>query len=164
MTTLPIASDCHHDWGVTPWQRLGHLVLARRLELKHRTRESLAASAGISPRTLGDIEKGRKESYDRSTIVSLENALGWTLGSIKAIVEGGGPELRDAPGEPTGTVSPADEALVRVMSSDLPEDAKERLMAMLIQERDEADRRRVERAQQMINLLGGSTPENGAEA
>lgn len=51
--------------------------------------------------------------------------------------------------------NPDDEALVKVMRSNLPDDKKSQLVQLLITERVEAERRRIEHAEQMIELLGG---------
>ena len=68
------------------WTRLGDRVAAARVAAGFRTREAFAAHAGISSRTLGDVERGRRESYDPATLAAIEHALGWPSGSVDAML------------------------------------------------------------------------------
>ncbi|HEY7144928.1 MAG TPA: helix-turn-helix transcriptional regulator [Streptosporangiaceae bacterium] len=76
------------------WQRLGDYVIARRIALGMRDRRALAAATGVTERTLGKIENGRRVSA--STLGALENHLGWAPGSCRRILAGGEPALAAA--------------------------------------------------------------------
>lgn len=56
-----------------------------------RTRESFAEATKLSTRILGDLEKGRRDSYSQGTLLVVENALEWEPGSIQSILDGGDP-------------------------------------------------------------------------
>ncbi|MGI5247616.1 hypothetical protein [Dactylosporangium sp. CA-139066] len=70
------------------WQRLGQAVVARRVELGMKTRQSFAAAAFMSERVLAEIEKARRSNYDPATIARLEQALRWPFGTARSIVAG----------------------------------------------------------------------------
>ncbi|MEU4558495.1 hypothetical protein AB0F72_08895 [Actinoplanes sp. NPDC023936] len=73
------------------WVGLGQRVVSRRVELGYTTREAFAQVAGISSRLLGDLENGKRESYDTSTYAKLHQTLRWPIGSIPAILAGAKP-------------------------------------------------------------------------
>lgn len=140
-------------------QRLAQLVIARRVQLGYKTRASFTKAAHLSPRTLGDIETGRRPSYDKATMAALEQVLHWTTGSIDAILDGGEPQLLDQTSfdaEPDRR-DETDEALRRVMLSDLPDETKKALVKLLNAEREAFDRQRAERADELIRMLSGRT-------
>jgi hypothetical protein len=161
---LSVASRCHHNDGMADWQRLGKLVIARRINLGHRRREDLAAAVdGISMRTLGDIETGKRERYHPNTVAALENALLWTPGSVDTILEGGDPTERPATGiltPPKAVVRAAnDDALIRVMGDDRISDRdKMRIAKILIDERERFERERVSRAEELIRAFHDDEP------
>jgi hypothetical protein len=72
-------------------ERLGHLVVSRRVALGFRTRIDLASSLQFTVRTLADIEHGVRKASP-GTYAMLENKLGWAPGSIDAILAGGEPK------------------------------------------------------------------------
>lgn len=78
-------------------QRLASAVVARRIQLGHRTREALAAASGLSHRTLSYIEQGSTRTYNPGTIAQLEHALRWLPGSVAAILDGGDPTPEPEP-------------------------------------------------------------------
>ena len=62
-----------------------------------RTRKEFARASGLGVRTISDIEYGRRSRYLPATLVTIEVALGWELGSCENIVKGGRPTpARDA--------------------------------------------------------------------
>jgi transcriptional regulator with XRE-family HTH domain len=127
---------------------LDHLsaqVVSRRVALGYRNRQALADAAGISIRTLGDIETGRRSNFDPSTIAALEHALEWDTGSVAEIVDGYDPTLRSAPAD-----IPVDAAIEMVMQSDLPDGLKRRFANLLVDDRIAADRRRIDLARALI--------------
>ena len=138
------------DTPTSGWKRLGHYVVDRRVELGYKKRPALAAATGISLRVLSDIELGKRANYDAVTLTSLERALGWTTGSAARIAAGGEPQMRpsptpqdEPPDQPGTNVASAmdDEALVKVMTSNLSDDRKRAVIRLLIEERESALRR-----------------------
>src|SRR6266704_1659781 len=73
------------------WQRLGDYVVARRIALGMRDRRGLADATGVSDRTLGKVETGRRVSA--STLGALDNHLGWAPGSCRQILAGAEPGI-----------------------------------------------------------------------
>lgn len=71
------------------WQRLGDYVVARRIALGMRDRRSLAVATGVTERTLGKVETGRRVSA--STLGALDNHLHWAPGSCRQVLAGGEP-------------------------------------------------------------------------
>jgi transcriptional regulator with XRE-family HTH domain len=120
-------------------------VVSRRVALGYRNRQALADAAGISLRTLGDIETGRRSNFDPSTIAALEHALKWGTGSVAEIVDGYDPTLSGAPAE-----VPVDAAIEMVMLSDLSDGLKRRFANLLVDDRIAADRRRIDLARALI--------------
>ncbi len=82
------------------WKRLGRVVLDRRVELGMRTREAFAEKVGLSTKTLGEIERGARTSYDAGTLSTLELALGWPKGHVEKLLRApnGPAELATAAG------------------------------------------------------------------
>jgi hypothetical protein len=99
------------------WQRLAGFVRARREEDLGLTQEEIAAAGGPSTATQRLIEGARHDSYRPASLRSLERALQWEPGSVRAILAGGdpvpGPEDPTMPGvipvdpAPAGTAVPA---------------------------------------------------------
>src|SRR5258708_36374677 len=69
------------------WERLGDYVVARRTALGMRDRRAFAAKTGVTDRTLGKLENGKRVSA--STLGAVENHLGWAPGSCRRILTGG---------------------------------------------------------------------------
>jgi hypothetical protein len=171
---IPVASFCLNNGRVDEWERLATYVVNRRVDLGYRTRQAFAdAIDGISLRTLGDVENGRRLGYGSNTLATLEHGLQWSPGSITKVLAGGEPtatshgrNITDS-ARITDRVSAVttraddltddrDEAVRRVMlADDLTDDQKRRIARILIEEKRDAERRRVERAEQLIRLLGG---------
>jgi Helix-turn-helix len=78
------------------WERLGDYVVARRTALGMRDRRAFAAATGITDRTLGKLENGKRVSA--STLGTVENHLGWAPGSCRRILTGGEPVPASASG------------------------------------------------------------------
>lgn len=76
------------------WERLGARVVHERARRSFRSRTAFAAHVGLSARTLGDIELGRRVSYGAGTLALIEQAFGWTPGSCLDVVSGGEPSLQ----------------------------------------------------------------------
>jgi transcriptional regulator with XRE-family HTH domain len=159
MTVLPVVAWSNGRMEAT--ERLASLVVARRVELGYKRRPAFAEAAGISLRTLGDLETGRRTNFDPATIAAIEQALRWDTGSIGQILSGGDPSearatTRERAINGTPTVRPGtserDEALLKVLASDLPEDKKEQIIRLLIAEKQAADRARAQRAEDLIRI------------
>jgi hypothetical protein len=73
------------------WRRLGDYVVARRIALGMRDRRALAAATGVTDRTLGKLENGKRVSA--STLGAVENQLGWAPGSCRKMLAGGEPVM-----------------------------------------------------------------------
>jgi hypothetical protein len=81
------------------WKRLGDYVVARRIALGMRDRRALAVVTGVTDRTLGKVENGKRVSA--STLGALDNHLGWRPGSCRQILAGDEPALAaDSPAVP----------------------------------------------------------------
>src|ERR1700733_14532361 len=70
-------------------QRLGASVVARRIALGMRDRRSLALATGVTERTLGKVETGRRVSA--STLGALDNHLPWPPGWCRQVRAGAEP-------------------------------------------------------------------------
>lgn len=84
------------DSGADPgaWERLGDLLIARRVDLGFMRRTDFQRHLGLSHgRTLFDIEKAKRRNFDASTLAFVEKAYGWATGSIRAVLSGGEPTL-----------------------------------------------------------------------
>jgi hypothetical protein len=82
------------DMAGEDWKRLSDYVVARRIALGMRDRRALAAATGVTDRTLGKIENGKRVSA--STLGAVENHLGWAPGSCRRILAGGEPSILPA--------------------------------------------------------------------
>lgn len=138
---------------MSDWERLGNLVIARRIELGYRRREDFGRDAGLSERVLGDIESGRRESYHARTLLALQAALRWKQGSVDAILAGG--EATERPdGETAHIVGATDEIVVRVMSDPrISDEDKKKIVRLLIDERRRFERERAARAEELMKIF-----------
>lgn len=74
------------------WERLGSSIRTER-QRQGLSRERLAGLAGVSAKCVQTAEGGRVPLSRRPyTLDAIERALGWTVGSISAVLEGGEPE------------------------------------------------------------------------
>lgn len=78
------------------WDRLGSLVVERRVDLGMETTTAFSDVTGLSTRILGDLENGRKDSYRAATLIKVERALKWAPGSIDSVLAGGRPSIDDS--------------------------------------------------------------------
>ncbi|MBB6173704.1 transcriptional regulator with XRE-family HTH domain [Nocardiopsis mwathae] len=81
----------------------------RRLELGLRWKD-VAVRAGTSEQALRDIRRGRSFPRDL-TIRRLEETLGWAPGSVRAVLDGGEPEVAAAQVDHSGSSVPTEEGL-----------------------------------------------------
>ncbi len=124
------------------WRRLSDYVVAGRVAVGMRDRRALAAATGVTERTLGKLENGRRVSA--STLGAIENQLGWAPGSCRRILAGGEP----AAGSATADGEDADPTLQYLASTPgLPPEVVRGLIALARnwrqgEEDAEAERRR----------------------
>lgn len=103
------------------WQRLGDLLVARRIELSRtidpdwRFRRRFADQHQLDYRTVSDLETGRRNNYETLTFRRIERAYRWEVGSIDQVLIGGDPgPLRDVPVSPIPEMQGAELALEEV--------------------------------------------------
>lgn len=75
------------------WQRLASYVVSARVTAGFKDRRSLAHATGITERTLGTLENGRRVSPE--TLAVVEKAIGWKPDSARQVLRGGEPEPVD---------------------------------------------------------------------
>ena len=81
------------------WQRLGEMLLNRRVELTGDTNfAAFARKAGVNDkgeprhgRTFSNIEKALQDTYGDATKALVEQVYRWEAGSINAVLSGGQP-------------------------------------------------------------------------
>ena len=119
------------------WERLGDYVVARRTALGMRDRRAFAAATGVTDRTLGKLENGKRVSA--STLGSVENHLGWAPGSCRRILTGGEPVIVSAP---AGQPRYQDPTLQHIAETPgLPPDVVRGLIALARNWREQQDER-----------------------
>jgi transcriptional regulator with XRE-family HTH domain len=116
-------------------QRLGDYVVARRAALGMRDRRAFAAATGITDRTLGKLENGKKVSA--STLGAVENQLGWAPGSCRRILAGGEPAAVPGGASPSRYSDPTLQHIADTPG--LPPDVVRGLIALARNWRDQAD-------------------------
>lgn len=79
------------------WEDVAQAVINRRVELGMRTRQRLADETDLSVKTLGELERAERKSYDPATLAVVEQALKWPSGRIKAIADHGIDAVTHAP-------------------------------------------------------------------
>lgn len=157
-------ASTEHEQGRS---RLAQLVRERRLQLGLSVRAA-ADNGGLARGTWIGLEEGTRRTADNN-YAAIEHALHWTTGSVGRILEGGDPgiiqhvavnESLRLTGGVTAHVTTAaqaasdrDEALARVMRSDLDDELKAQIVQMLIAEKREAEKQRLKRAEQLIHLF-----------
>jgi transcriptional regulator with XRE-family HTH domain len=137
-------------------RRLGELVKARRLHLGISVRQA-AETAEIARNTWSDMEDGSRRTAEIK-FPGIERVLQWQPGSIASIMLGDEPkvleprttgqERADQPG-----ADEADEALIRIMRSSLPDSEKARIVRTLLNEKEAARRRAFEAARERLIAL-----------
>ena len=84
------------------WRRLADAATARRAQLS-LTQIEVAQAGPLSLDRVQAIEGAKRSTYRPATLAALERALGWTYGSVQAILDGGEPTPADAPSREPGT-------------------------------------------------------------
>ncbi|WP_313276831.1 helix-turn-helix transcriptional regulator [Timonella senegalensis] len=137
------------------WIRLGQRVIERRVELGMETTTAFADATGLSTRILGDLENGRKDSYRASTLLRIEKVLGWTAGSIEAVLAGGEATPRVEQVQAPASRLQAESAREAAIQVELSRETTEELVQG-IQYRVGELRRRVESADQLLADLNSN--------
>jgi len=145
--------------------RVARYVASRRADLG-LSQETLAAHAGINPKTVLDLERGRRAASAR-TRQKLEPALGWVEGDINRIADGGYPVTGPLPDDDsdglyataTGeSAEPEFGALVRQVISRLPADSQP-VLEELYEMYEDAERQNRRLRQRIVQLM----PRGGAD-
>jgi hypothetical protein len=116
-------------------ERLGDYVVARRTALGMRDRRAFAAATGVTDRTLGKLENGKRVSG--STLGVVENHLGWAPGSCRRILAGGEPAVVPAGASPAQYEDPTLQHIAETPG--LPPDVVRGLIALARNWRDQRD-------------------------
>lgn len=106
---LDVSYRFRHGRVMTPgdredWKRLASYVVSGRLAAGYKDRRALAAATGVTDRTLGTLENGRRVSAE--TLAVVEKAVGWKPDSARHVLAGGEPQpaeglsRRDSDGYP----------------------------------------------------------------
>jgi transcriptional regulator with XRE-family HTH domain len=119
------------------WERLGDYVVARRIALGMRDRRALAAATGVTDRTLGKVETGKRVSA--STLAALENQFSWAPGSCRQVLAGGEPVTQAAADAIPQYDDPTLQHIAEVPG--LPPDVVRGLIALARNWRDQEDQR-----------------------
>jgi transcriptional regulator with XRE-family HTH domain len=136
--TLDSSSIFRHDVPMADdWERLGDYVVARRTALGMRDRRAFAAATGITDRTLGKLENGKRVSA--STLGAVENHLGWSPGSSRRILAGGEPSIVSASESRPEYEDPTLQHIAETPG--LPPDVVRGLIALARNWRDQRDER-----------------------
>jgi hypothetical protein len=92
-----VTSDPSHGW-----QRLGELLIRRRLDLdaRYRNRQLFADERGIEYRIVSDIERARRTNFHAVTIAEIERAYALEPGAIGRFLDGGALETQSARATP----------------------------------------------------------------
>ena len=93
------------------WERLGEMLVRRRLELDPRYRNRQTFSRERGPRlyrVFSDVELGKRSSYKPSTLAEIEAAYQLEPGSIGRFLDGGDLEAPEAGGSEPAAASSAE--------------------------------------------------------
>lgn len=96
------------------WQRLGSLLIRRRVDLdrRYKNRNLFATERGIEYRLVSDIERHRRTNFEETTLAVLEAAYALEPGSLRKALAGGDLIPLDA-GTPPQRLTPLGERLTR---------------------------------------------------
>lgn len=74
------------------WVRVGRAIQARRVDLR-LSEDALAVRAGVATNTIRSLIAGRTRTPKPVKVAQIEDALGWTRGSIAAVHAGYAPTM-----------------------------------------------------------------------
>ena len=76
------------------WKRVGQELQKQRARLGYPKRSSWVRHLGVTqPRTIEDLENGRRDNYTTATLAQIEGWYHWAPGSIQAVLQGEDPTL-----------------------------------------------------------------------
>lgn len=82
-----------HDEAMTAhWDRLAGAIRERRAAL-NLSQQQLADAAGVTRTTIKNLEGARQPTRLPPSMTAVEQALGWTLGSGREVLNGGEPTI-----------------------------------------------------------------------
>ncbi|MFF4779441.1 hypothetical protein ACFY05_42160 [Microtetraspora fusca] len=145
------------------WERLGELLVARRVELNSEwsNRKRFTADADVDYRVVYDIEKAKRTNFSTAMIRRLEKAYGLRAGAIPALLVGADLESWTLSGSDSSPPkSDMDQLQTRTIRDGEFEvflaEAKDAIGQLSPQQRDEAERT-------TIRLLRGILRDMGAQ-
>jgi hypothetical protein len=109
------------------WPRLGRYVVSARIDAGYREQRDLAAATGITSRTIGKLERGRRVGTD--TLTKVAKAVGWTPDSPLAVLAGGEPRLTPCREEPPAGGLPVQPSPLAGDAPDLAADVRRAVLA-----------------------------------
>lgn len=135
-------------------QRLGELLIRRRLDLdpRYRNRQVFADERGVEYRIVSDIERARRSNFHAVTIAEIERAYKLPAGAVARYLDGGSLEpqpLADT-GAPRALHAPAARALVDFTEGEKPEVLRPYIEPVLRAAYDALD---------VLDRLGGDIPD-----
>lgn len=143
-------------------QRLARLVQERRREIGLSVRAAAQAS-GVARNTWIGVEDAARKTAD-SNYAGVERALQWEPGSVDAILAGGEPRPKPlvAPSlaDTAATAGPGEQAMIRIMRSNLPEQQKRAIVRMVLDESEQIERQLLKRVDDMIRIIEEQAPSN----
>ena len=123
------------------WQRLGELLVRRRVELdpRYQNRTVFTAERGLDYRLAFDIEEAKRTNFRKGTLAGIAVAYGVTLDSLYAALDGGQlePTMLQAPTPQLRVVQPG--PAEREGHDDAGTDPAESLLYALVAEYGSAD-------------------------
>ncbi|MEU1240085.1 helix-turn-helix transcriptional regulator [Micromonospora parva] len=125
-------------------RRLAEIIKTRRLERGLSTSRA-AQAAGIDRATWSTAESGTRRTSEHNW-AGIERALGWTTGSIAAILGGG---------DPTPVNDEAVDEEIELVRTDpkLTDDVRERIIALILKRRETQRAAGLEETRNMIDLF-----------
>ncbi len=145
------------------WAKLGKAVTRRRVELGIDTIAAFARRVGLSTRILGDLESGKRSSYDPATLAKVEQALGWPEGRVDELLNGPAAESASWLSTPEGIarhIHRDDLPLVALLHrAGLTETDLFRLILKVRARREKQNAELLEEVAAAIRELGGWAPE-----
>lgn len=131
------------------WQEVAEAVVNRRVELGMRTRKQLADASGLTVKTLGEVERAERRSYDPATLATIEQALQWPAGRIARLRN---EEQNLRVGDAVISRTPDDRVRIDQVADDDsdPLEAKLERLPLLAQGLNPTDRRRLADSVQLL--------------
>ncbi|REF00235.1 helix-turn-helix transcriptional regulator [Thermomonospora umbrina] len=104
------------------WERLGHLLVARRTQIdpSFRSREKFAAETGLNSRLIYDIERAARRGFRDTTLNAIANAYQVTPDAIRQALED--PSTTELPGSASKRANDTPQPSWRQPPDDLPDD------------------------------------------